>query len=238
MTLIQLKYNNYDFSDIVINDVKSYIQTHIYPIDLKTNYKKKLYDNKWKGFILKDNALFYEPEKLVVIENADKERILKQEYNSPNSAGLGYRQFYYLIASKYLNIKRKEVQEFLNKQPTYQITRQSSHFINKPILASHCNERWSIDLIDLNRYGGNAGYRYILSCIDYFSRYCWIRPLKDKTSLHVKGQMEDIISTALTTPKVLQSDNGKEFRGSLSKYCEDEKIKQVFTLSYTPQSTK
>ena len=48
-------------------------------------------------------------------------------------------------------------------------------------------------------------------------------------------QMKDIISTALTTPKVLQSDNGKEFRGSLSKYCEDEKIKQVFTLSYTPQ---
>ena len=38
--------------------------------------------------------------------------------------------------------------------------------------------------------------------------------------------MENIISTALTTPKVLQSDNGKEFRGSLSKYCEDEKIKQ------------
>ena len=77
MILIQLKYNNYDFSDIVINDVKAYIQTHIYP-DLKTNYKKKLYDNKWKGFILKDNALFYEPEKIVVIENYDKERTLKQ----------------------------------------------------------------------------------------------------------------------------------------------------------------
>ena len=102
MTLIQLKYNNYNFNDDVVNQVKAYIQTHIYPIDLKTNYKKKLYDNKWKGFILKDNSLFYEPEKLVVIENDDKERILKQEYNSPNSAGLGYRQFYYLIASEYL----------------------------------------------------------------------------------------------------------------------------------------
>jgi hypothetical protein len=60
-------------------------------------------------FYLKDNALFYEPEKLFVIKNDDKERILKQKYNSPNSTGLGYRQFYYLIASKYLNIKRKDV---------------------------------------------------------------------------------------------------------------------------------
>ena len=60
-------------------------------------------------FYLKDNALFYKPEKLFVIKNDDKERILKQEYNSLNSAGLGYRQFNYLIASKYLNIKRKDV---------------------------------------------------------------------------------------------------------------------------------
>jgi hypothetical protein len=30
-----------------------------YPTDITTNYKKKLYDNKLKGFILKDNALFY-----------------------------------------------------------------------------------------------------------------------------------------------------------------------------------
>jgi hypothetical protein len=119
MALIQFKYNNYDFSDDVIDKVKAYIQTNNYPAKITTNYKKKLYDNKWKGFILKDNALFYEPEKLFVIKNDDKERILKQEYNSPNSAGLGYRQFYYLIASKYLNVKRKDVQDFLNRQPTY-----------------------------------------------------------------------------------------------------------------------
>ena len=123
MTLIQFKLNNYDFSDDVIDKVKAYIQTNNYPTNITTNYKKKLYDNKWKGFILKDNALFYEPQKLFVIKNDDKESILKQEYSSPNSAGLGYIQFYYFIASKYLNIKRKDVQDFLNRQPTYQIAR-------------------------------------------------------------------------------------------------------------------
>ena len=48
--------------------------------------------------------------------------------------------------------------------------------------------------------------------------------------------MKNIISVALTKPKVLQSDNGGEFRGELTKYCDDVGINQVFTLSYTPQS--
>ena len=216
--------------------MKDYIKNKIFPEYVKTNYKRKLYENKWKGFIIKDNKLYFEPEKLIVIPSDEIESILKQEYQSSNSAGLGYKQFYYLIAGKYLNIKRAAVQEFLNRQPTYQMTRQSSHFINKPILSKHCNERWSIDLIDFNRYGENNGYRYILSCIDYFSRYCWIRALKNKTSEEVKDQMKNIISEARTKPKVLQSDNGGEFRGKLTKYCDDVGIKQVFTLSYTPQS--
>ena len=74
MTFIQLKYNNYDFNTIAINDVKAYIQTHIYPISVRTNYQKKLYDNKWKVF-QKDNTLFYEPAKLVVIKNDGKEKL-------------------------------------------------------------------------------------------------------------------------------------------------------------------
>ena len=100
MASIQFKYNNYDFSDDVIDKVNAYIQTNNYPANIATNYKKKLYDNKWKGIILKDNAIFYEPEKYLLLKRMIKKRILKQEYNSPNSVGLGYRQFYYLIASK------------------------------------------------------------------------------------------------------------------------------------------
>ena len=236
MTLIQFKLNNYDYSPETIEQVKNYIKNKKYPAYVDTNYKHKLYENKWKGFVIKDNKLYFEPVKLIVIPDDERESILKKEYDSTNSAGLGYKQFYYLIALKYLNIKRAEVQEFLNRPPTYKMTRQSSHFINKPILAKHCNERWAIDLIDLNRYGENNGYRYILTCIDYFSRYCWIRPLKNKTSEAIREQMKDIISTAHTTPTVLQSDNGGEFRRELTKYCNSVGIKQAFTLSYTPQS--
>ena len=141
MTLIQFKLNNYDYSPESIEQVKDYIKNKIFPEYVKTNYKRKLYENKWRGFIIEDDKLYFEPEKLIVIPSDEIESILKQEYQSSNSAGLGYKQFYYLIAGKYLKIKRTAVQEFLNRKPTYQMTRQSSHFINKPILSKHCNER-------------------------------------------------------------------------------------------------
>ena len=61
----------------------------------------------------------------------------------------------------------------------YQLTRNTHHIINKPILASAPNERFAIDLIDMNRYESqNKHYRYILTCIDHYSRSVWAVPLK------------------------------------------------------------
>ena len=51
MTLIQFKLNNYDYSSENIEQVKDYIKNKIFPEYVKTSYKRKLYENKWKGFI-------------------------------------------------------------------------------------------------------------------------------------------------------------------------------------------
>ena len=39
------------------------------------------------------------------------------------------------------------------------------------------NEQWSIDLADLNRLVGyNKQYRYILVCVDVYTRYAFVKP--------------------------------------------------------------
>ena len=40
MTLIQFKYNNYNFIDDVIDEVKAYIQTNNYPTNIKQIIKR------------------------------------------------------------------------------------------------------------------------------------------------------------------------------------------------------
>ena len=38
----------------------------------------------------------------------------------------------------------------------------------------------------------NKGYRYLLTCIDIFSKFAWVIPLKDKRGINIKKALEKI----------------------------------------------
>ena len=38
----------------------------------------------------------------------------------------------------------------------------------------------------------DKGYRYLLTCIDIFSKYSWIIPLKEKKGINIKNALEKI----------------------------------------------
>lgn len=50
----------------------------------------------------------------------------------------------------------------------------------------------------------NDGYKYILFCIDLYSRYAFGRGLKTKTSKEVKSAIESIIKEAKAKPLVFR----------------------------------
>ncbi|KAK7595197.1 hypothetical protein V9T40_001630 [Parthenolecanium corni] len=96
------------------------------------------------------------------------------------------------------------------------------------------NDTWQMDLMDFQKYKrDNSGFAFILLVIDIFTKFIWLRPLKDKSGPEVAKALRNIIhSCPFGPPKNLQSDEGKEF---LNKYCEEiykkEKINfyHVFT---------
>ena len=55
----------------------------------------------------------------------------------------------------------------------------------------------------------NKGYRYLLTCIDIFSKYAFAIPLKDKKGITIKNALQKIFNKR--KPKFLWTDNGKEF---------------------------
>ena len=55
----------------------------------------------------------------------------------------------------------------------------------------------------------NKGYRYLLTCIDIFSKYAFVIPLKDKKGITIKNSLQKIFNKR--KPKFLWTDNGKEF---------------------------
>ena len=74
----------------------------------------------------------------------------------------------------------------VGNEPNYQLAGElHKHIIRKfkrrKVYSSFRDNIWGVDLTDmqsLSKY--NKGIRYLLCAIDFFSKYTWVIPLKDK----------------------------------------------------------
>ena len=142
---------------------------------------------------------------------------------------------YKYIQSHYLNITRSEIDNFLKSQPSQLLMYDKPIVKAKPIQEEAPNLRWQVDLIDMTYVAdSNKKYKYILNCIDVYSRFCWLRVLKDKSADTVRNAFIDIIEQTNVTPNIVQSDNGGEFMESFHDYLEQHNIKHIFNSTYSP----
>ena len=85
-------------------------------------------------------------------------------------------------------ITKEEINKYYDEDITNQLTKPQTQ--TKPtghIVAYHLNELWEMDIFDLSRYRlFNKHYKYILACIDVFSRKAYIQPMINKDDITVK----------------------------------------------------
>ena len=74
---------------------------------------------------------------------------------------------------------------------------------------------------------------YILSLLDIFSRFHWLCPLQTKHSRGVKENIKKVFAV-YGIQETLQSDSGKEFKGSVKRFCRMQKIRMVQSRPYNP----
>ena len=82
----------------------------------------------------------------------------------------------------------------------------------RSITASLPGDHYQIDLAQLPP--SIDDYNYILILVDVFTGFVMLRTLKEKTAEATATALWDIFTT-IGIPKILQSDNGKEFRNAL-----------------------
>ncbi len=87
-----------------------------------------------------------------------------------------------------------------------------------------------MDLIDMSKDSVD-GYNYIMSAVDTFSKYVWAEKLKTKRPEELKKALKNIINDAekYGNIKAIQTDNGSEFKGVLTKFLKDNGIKHLLT---------
>ncbi|MCO5578415.1 hypothetical protein L7F22_032257 [Adiantum nelumboides] len=107
--------------------------------------------------------------------------------------------------------------------------------IRGTILAYDVFEKWGIDAIGPLPITAR-GKCYILTAVDYLSRWVEAKPVKQITSKDVAKFVYEDICCKFGMPLELLSDKGPGFRGELVDYlCEKLHVRRMFTTPYYPQ---
>ena len=73
------------------------------------------------------------------------------------------------------------------------------------------DQQWQMDLADMQSMQKcNDGYRYLLVCIDVFSKYIWVVPLKNKKGPSLVEAFKIILASRRKPIKII-TDQGTEF---------------------------
>jgi len=83
-------------------------------------------------------------------------------------------------------------------------------FPRRSVVTKFKDDLWQADLIDMQAQSRkNNGFKYILIVIDTYTKYLWVEALKNKTAKECTKGIIKILKK--NHPKLLQTDNGKEF---------------------------
>ena len=160
-----------------------------------------------------------------------KETLLNKIYYNPkHEVSFGSLEKLYRAAratKNNLNISRNDVREWLRSQETYTL--------HKPVRKNYPRTRVFVagidDLADFQSLSNqNDNYRFLLVCIDCFSKYAWVRAVKNKTGPVVTRAFRDILEQG-RVPNYLHTDQGTEFLNSQFRNLMKQYGIQFFTTN-------
>lgn len=148
--------------------------------------------------------------------------LVKKIYHDvANSAGYSGPRAVWLEAQKTdRGITLTQVQNIMQGIPTYTLHRYVKRVPKtRRYISPGLNHYFQMDLFVLNDSLAKAnGYRYILFCVDTFSRKLFARPLKTKSGANVAPAIRSIIKENNSIPpKKVLTDKGTEFSNATVK---------------------
>ena len=154
-------------------------------------------------------------------------------YNAPGPGSFG--SFDGLRRQRSISdVSDNDIRRFLSEQPTYTLHRNVQRkFRRRRVFSKGINDLFQIDLVDLSSLAPyNDNYRYLLTCIDVFSKVAQVIPVKTKNASAVR----DAFSMMLLDrqPNFLQTDKGTEFLNAIfQRLLADNNIRH-----YTSENTE
>ena len=77
----------------------------------------------------------------------------------------------------------------------------------------------------------NKGMKYLLFAIDFFSKYAWIVPLKDKRGITIVNAFQKIISKGRKPNKIWVDQGGEFYNNLFQRFLKINNIKMYSTYN-------
>jgi hypothetical protein len=191
---------------------------------------------------IKSKTLNTRSKKLELIAPRDRDTKLQQLYDDTNTMHNGRDSLYYQVISRYLNIPKSYVFDWLQGQERYQlhVLKPREKWL-RPEDNKSIGSKLMIDLIDLSGIAGfNDQHKWILTAIDCFSKFGWARSMTQKTKEKNVEALTDILNDFHNKmgfyPDVVASDHGTEFKNNpVRDLLASLNIQQFFGMTYLPQ---
>ena len=76
----------------------------------------------------------------------------------------------------------------------------------------------------------NKGIKYILCAIDFFNKYAWVVPLKEKEGTTIVNTFQSILKNSKRKPNKIWVDQGSEcYNSTFKKWLKDNNIEMYLT---------
>lgn len=161
------------------------------------------------------------------VEEIDTNELLHKLHNDARTGFQGINKLYKKAHLINENITLKDVSDFVKNQPSYQLTKpiKKSDIKYSTIVSPNIRNNFQMDIMYLPDTTTTEGYKYLLTCIDVYSRMAFVQLLKTKTGQEVFDKFKFLLRKS-GIPKNINVDLGSEFiDNKFLKFCEENDIK-------------
>ena len=149
--------------------------------------------------------------------------------NTPNKSSLNFLSDYYFdtkspvaftspsplyreAKKRYPSLTFSQVENWLQSKDTYTLHKPVRYnFPRNRVIVTWIDDQWQADLVDVSSLARFIkGYKFLLTCIDVFSKFALVVPLKNKSGETLVNGFQPILDLG-RSPEKLQPDKGTEF---------------------------
>ena len=105
-----------------------------------------------------------------------------------------------------------QVKIWLQSKDTYTLHKPDRYnFPRNSVIVTGIDDQWQADLVDISSVARfNKGYKFLLTCIDVFSKFTWVVPFNNKSEESLVNGFQSVLDLG-RSPEKLQTDKGTEF---------------------------